>query len=75
MVATHHDSDAIVHHLLRAKADVNVVVEVGFVTVEIAEFKVTAAGRSHGTNDCLSSEQPESSYYPSKCRSQPKCLQ
>ena len=37
-------------------------------TVEIAEFKVTAAGRSHGTNDCLSSEQPESSYCPSKCR-------
>ena len=29
MVATHHDSDAIVHHLLRAKADVNVVAEVG----------------------------------------------
>ena len=37
-------------------------------TVEIAEFKVTAAGRSHGTNYCLSSEQPESSYCPSKCR-------
>ena len=44
-------------------------------TVEIAEFKVTAAERSHGTNDCLSSEQPESSYCPSKYRGQPKCLQ